>query len=112
MKMKNLLNKVINFFKFLWELVKSMGTVKGLIALSLSFIIYVGWAIALLVIGVIVSNGYLISLGTGVVLFWAGPFTPMWLLIITTAVFIQRVILRDKKAKSKEEILKLLKGGN
>lgn len=110
--MKKLFNKVINFFKFLWELVKSMGTVKGLIALFISFSIYVGWAIALLVIGVITSNGYLISLGTGVILFWLGPFTPMWLLIITTAVFIQRVMLRDKKAKLKEEILKLLQEEN
>ncbi len=86
-----------------------MGSIKGLISLFISFMIFTGWAIVLIIIGIIWGNGYLISLGTGVILFWAGPFTPMWLLIITTAIFIQKIILRDKKAPSKKEIFSAFK---
>lgn len=99
------------FFKGLWRLIKSMGTIKGLISLFLSFMIYVGWAIVLLIIGIIIGDAWLISVGTGTILFWAGPFTPMWMLIIGTAIFIQRFILRDKKAISKKEIFSAFKGG-
>ena len=73
--------------------------------------IYVGWAIVLLIIGIIIGDAWLISVGTGTILFWAGPFTPMWMLIIGTAIFIQRFILRDKKALSKKEIFSAFKGG-
>ena len=86
------------FFKGLLRLIKSMGSIKGLISLFISFMIYVGWAIVLLIIGIIIGDAWLISVGTGTILFWAGPFTPMWMLIIGTAIFIQRFILRDKKA--------------
>lgn len=99
------------FFKGLLRLIKSMGSIKGLISLFISFMIYVGWAIVLLIIGIIIGDAWLISVGTGTILFWAGPFTPMWMLIIGTAIFIQRFILRDKKAISKKEIFSAFKGG-
>lgn len=99
------------FFKGLLRLIKSMGSIKGLISLFISFMIYVGWAIALLIVGIIIGDAWLISVGTGTILFWAGPFTPMWMLIIGTAIFIQRFILRDKKVLSKKEIFSAFKGG-
>lgn len=65
---------------------------------------WTGWAIAFVVIGIIFGNAWLYSTGTTVILFWAGPFTPMWLLIVSTALVLQRYVFRDKKSMGWKEI--------
>ncbi len=97
---KNLWHKFIHFwikfFKVVWAVVKSMNTLRGYIALFLAYVIYHGWALAFVVIGTVVGNGWMIGIGSAVLLFWFGPGTPVIPLIIVTALFIQRYLLFDK----------------
>ena len=46
---------------------------KGIVSVIISFSLYVGWAIAFVVIGIF-GNAWLYSIGITVILFWAGPF--------------------------------------
>lgn len=80
-----------------WEIIKSMKSIRGLIALFLSYMIFHGWAVVVFVFGTITGNAYFIGLGTAVMLFWFGPGTPVIPLIIVTALFIKRYLLLDKK---------------
>ena len=79
-----------------WEIIKSMKSVRGIIALLISYMIYHGWAVIVLVIGTFSGNAYLIGLGSAVILFWFGPGTPVIPLIIITALFIRRYLLFEK----------------
>lgn len=100
-----LISYLITFFKGIWQFIKRFFTSwKGLVSCIISFSLYVGWAIAFVVIGIIFGNAWLYSTGTTVVLFWAGPFTPMWLLIVSTALVLQRYVFRDKKSMGWKEI--------
>lgn len=91
------------FFKWLWELIKSFGTLKGLISLFISFIIFYGWLLAFIVFGTIFKITWMYSVGIGGVLFWAGPFTPFFPIFLAIATFFRRVILKDKKEVDKDE---------
>lgn len=100
-----LISYLITFFKGIWQFIKRFFTSwKGIVSFIISFSLYVGWAIAFVVIGIIFGNVWLYSTGTTVVLFWAGPFTPMWLLIVSTALVLQRYVFRDKKSMGWKEI--------
>ena len=100
-----LISYLITFFKGIWQFIKRFFTSwKGIISFIISFSLYVGWAIAFVVIGIIFGNAWLYSTGTTVILFWAGPFTPMWLLIVSTALVLQRYVFRDKKSMGWKEI--------
>lgn len=100
-----LISYLITFFKGIWQFIKRFFTSwKGIVSFIISFSLYVGWAIAFVVIGIIFGNAWLYSTGTAVVLFWAGPFTPMWLLIVSTALVLQRYVFRDKKSMGWKEI--------
>lgn len=95
----------VDFFKSLWRTILSLRTIKGIIALAVSLTIYYGWAVAMIVVGSIFPvYRWMIGVGTGVMLFWAGPFTPFWAITIVTTIFIQRYILRDKKARPFKDI--------
>lgn len=83
----------------IWEIIKSMKSVRGLIALFISYMMFHGWAVIFLIIGSLSSNGYFIGLGTAVILFWFGPGTPLIPLIIITALFIRRYLLFEKNEK-------------
>lgn len=61
--------------------------------------LYHGWAVLFLLIGILSSNAWLIGVGTAVILFWFGPGTPLIPLILITAMFIQRYILLDVSYK-------------
>ena len=76
-----------------------MKSIRGLIALFISYMIFHGWAVIFLVIGTLSGNAYLIGLGSAVILFWFGPGTPVIPLIIITALFIRRYILLEKSEK-------------
>ena len=88
-----------NFTIMVWEIIKSMKSVRGVIALFLSYMIYHGWAALFFITGVLFSNLWLLGIGTTVMLFWFGPGTPLIPLILVTALFIQRYILLDKSNK-------------
>ena len=94
--MKTFLNFWKKFFLMVWEIIKSMKSVRGIIALLISYMIYHGWAVIILVIGTLSGNAYLIGLGSAVILFWFGPGTPVISLIIITALFIRRYLLFEK----------------
>jgi hypothetical protein len=97
----------VDFFKSLWRVIVSLKTAKGILALAISLTIYYGWAIAFIVIGTVFPQyRWMIGVGTGVVIFWAGPFTPFWPITLVTTIIIQRYILRDKKTQSFKEIYK------
>ena len=76
-----------------------MKSIRGLIALFISYMIFHGWAVIFLVIGTLSGNAYLIGLGSAFILFWFGPGTPVIPLIIITALFIRRYILLEKSEK-------------
>ena len=85
------------FFLTVWAIIKEMRTVRGILALIISYVIYHGWAVFFVAFGTIVGNGWMIGIGTAVMLFWLGPGTPVIPLIIVTALIIQRYVLFDKK---------------
>lgn len=89
------------FFLMVWEIIKSMRSIRGLLSLLMSYMIFHGWAVLFLGIGIVSSNGWLIGLGSAVILFWFGPGTPVIPLILITALFIQRYILMDQRNKFK-----------
>ena len=82
-----------------WEVIKSMRSVRGMIALFIAYMIYHGWAALFFVIGILFSNLWLIGIGTAVMLFWFGPGTPLIPLVLITAMFIQRYLLLDNTNK-------------
>lgn len=88
-----------NFFIMVWEIIKSMNSLRGLISLFIAYMIYHGWAFIFFVIGLLSGNGWFLGIGTAVMLFWFGPGTPVIPLIIVTALIIQRYVLMDKSNK-------------
>lgn len=84
-----------------WEIIKSMQSLRGLLSLLISYMIFHGWALLFFVIGIMSGNGWLIGVGSAVMLFWFGPGTPVIPLVLITALFIQRYIFMDKKNKIK-----------
>ena len=88
-----------NFFILIWEVIKSMKSIRGLLSLFTSYMIFHGWAVIFFFIGVLSGNAWFLGIGSAVMLFWFGPGTPVIPLIIVTALFIQRYILMDKSNK-------------
>ena len=97
--MKTFIHFWQKFFLMVWEIFKSMKSLRGILALFISYMIFHGWAVIFLVIGTLTGNGYLIGLGSAVILFWFGPGTPVIPLIIITALFIRRYLLFEKTEK-------------
>lgn len=85
------------FLKWLWELIKSFNTPKGLISLLISFILFCGWALVFIGLGIAFKNAKLIAIGSSVIVFWSAPLTPMWGTIIAFAMFLRKFIFKDKK---------------
>ncbi|MCK9236119.1 MAG: hypothetical protein WC225_02130 [Acholeplasmataceae bacterium] len=94
--MKKFLSFWARFFLFVWEMIKSMSNVRGVIALFISYMIYQGWAVVFLIVGIITKNAWLIGVGGAVIAFWVGPGTPTIPLVIVTAFFIKRYLLFDR----------------
>lgn len=97
---KKLMHVTLAFIKAMFRLITGLRTPKGLIALFISFTIFYGWALAFIIYGTIIANPWFISIGTGVVIFWIAPGTPFFPIVIIATLFIQRVVLRDKKTQS------------
>lgn len=88
------MNWLINFFKGVWNVVKSMGNWKGILSLFLVWFIISGAGVS--VIGIIIKNSYLIGLGGIIYGFWLLPLTPLMLITIILAMLMQKFIFRDK----------------
>jgi len=101
--------KNVQFFKFLWVLLKSFWTKKGIISFIIAFMTVEGWAIVFMILGLITKNYKLLGIGSGVTLMWAGPFTPMWMIIAALAFCLQKFILRDPEALTWVEIKEIFK---
>jgi hypothetical protein len=83
------------FFIMVWEVIKTMKTLRGMISLFISYMIFHGWALLFFIIGTISGNAWLIGIGSFVLLFWFGPGTPVIPLILITALLIQRYVFFD-----------------
>lgn len=81
----------IHFFMIVWEVIKSMKSIRGLISLFISYMIFQGWAVLFLIFG----NAWMKGIGAGVITFWFGPGTPTIPIILIVALFIQRYLLLD-----------------
>jgi len=86
--------KFINFWKGIWNVIKSMSNWKGVLSLILVWLIISG--AGLILIGVIVGNVWLIGVGTSIYAFWLAPLTPLIPINIALALVMQRFIFRDK----------------
>jgi len=91
---KKLFKLFIKFWKGLWHVIKSMGNWKGFVSLILSWLLLSGSGLILL--GILITNNRLISLGTTIYAFWLLPATPMILIEVAIAMLMQRFIFRDK----------------
>lgn len=79
-----------------WHIIKSMKSRRGLLALFISYMLFHGWAVMILIIGSITNQLFFIGLGTLVILFWFGPGTPLIPLIIITALILRRYVFFEK----------------
>mgnify|MGYP001358291743 FL=1 len=105
MTLKKILTKFWKLFKqfwlLVWQLVLEMRSVRGVIALLLTWLTLSG--VGLIIIGFIIKNAWLIGVGTAMWIFWLAPLTPLIPITLAVAVFIKRYILRDKKEVVKDE---------
>lgn len=99
------------FLKGLWLVVTSMGNWKGVTSLIIVWLILSGIGIA--IVGFIIQNTWLVGVGLGIFAFWAGPGTPLMLVVVAIAMIVQRYIFQDRsvsvaniKAKFKEAFKK------
>lgn len=94
------MKKIVRLYKRFWTwlkgLIRSFNTVRGLISLFISFMIFCGWALVFIGLGIAFKNAKLVAIGSSVIMFWSAPLTPMWGTIILVAVFIRKKILKDK----------------
>jgi len=101
----------VNFWKGIWAIVKSMGSWKGVTSLIIVWLILSGIGVA--IVGFIIQNTWLVGVGLGIFAFWAGPGTPLMLVVVAIAMVVQRYIFQDRsvsvaniKAKFKEAFKK------
>jgi hypothetical protein len=83
------------FFIMVWEVIKTMKTLRGMISLFIAYMIFHGWALLFFIIGTLTANAWLLGIGSFVLLFWFGPGTPVIPLILVTALLIQRYVFFD-----------------
>lgn len=106
-------SKIITFLKGLWNVIKSMGNLKGVLALLITWLIISGSG--LIILGFIFAIPKLTFIGTTIYGFWLLPFTPLIPINIGIAMLVQKYVFRDKnvswenikkqfaKVKEKEE---------
>lgn len=90
---------IIWFYKVLlalWKIVKSMKGWKGVTSLVISFMLFAGWAYIMAAVGWVIGNTWMMGVGAAVILFWIGPFTPLFGIVIAFALIIQRFVFLDK----------------
>ncbi len=68
-----------------------------MISLGISFMLFYGWLLVFIVIGIISGNAWFYGEGVGGVLFWAGPFTPFFPIMLVVATFLRKIVFMDNK---------------
>src|SRR5690554_700138 len=94
MKRTKMWTKFITFLKGLWNIVKSMGNFKGVLALFITWLIISGSG--LIILGFIFAIPKLTFIGTSIYAFWLLPLTPLIPINIGIALLVQKYIFRDK----------------
>src|SRR5678816_565699 len=87
-------SKFIRFLKGLWNVIKSMGNLKGVLALLITWLIISGSG--LIILGFIFAIPKLTFIGTSIYAFWLLPLTPLIPINIGIAVLVQKYVFRDK----------------
>lgn len=95
--MKKMKKRVKKFIKWTVDLVKSFWSIRGMISLGISFMLFYGWLLVFIVIGIISGNAWFYGVGIGGVVFWLGPGTPLIPLILGFATFLRKIVFREKK---------------
>ncbi len=108
------LKRFIDFWKRFWRgifgVIKQMGSVRGIIALILTWLLLSGVGVGF--VGIILKNAYLIGLGGTMVAFWVAPFTPLIPITIAISMLIQRYVFQDRRVSwrnIKEQFTKAFK---
>jgi N6-L-threonylcarbamoyladenine synthase len=97
--MKKAWRAFANFWKGIWEIVKSMGNWRGVLSLLIVWLIISGSGI--FVLGFVFNNTLLKGIGIAMYAFWLGPFTPLIPLNIALAMVVQRFVFLDKNVSWK-----------
>ncbi len=87
-------SKFITFLKGLWNVIKSMGNLKGVLALLITWLIISGSG--LIILGFIFAIPKLTFIGTSIYAFWLLPLTPLIPINIGIAMLVQKYVFRDK----------------
>jgi len=87
-------SKFITFLKGLWNVIKSMGNLKGVLALLITWLIISGSG--LIGLGIVLAIPRLAIIGTTIYGFWLLPFTPLIPINIGIAMLVQKYVFRDK----------------
>ena len=87
-------SKFITFLKGLWNVIKSMGNLKGVLALLITWLIISGSG--LIILGFIFAIPKLTFIGTTIYGFWLLPLTPLIPINIGIAMLVQKYVFRDK----------------
>ena len=87
-------SKFIRFLKGLWNVIKSMGNLKGVLALLITWLIISGSG--LIILGFIFAIPKLTFIGTSIYAFWLLPLTPLIPINIGIAMLVQKYVFRDK----------------
>lgn len=92
--MKRFWKKFKNFWKGIWNVVKSMGNWKGVVSLLITWLTISG--AGLIILGYILAIPKLKIIGVSIYAFWLAPFTPLMAITIGIAMIIQKYVFRDK----------------
>lgn len=87
-------SKFITFLKGLWNVIKSMGNLKGVLALLITWLLISGSG--LIGLGIILAIPRLAIIGTTIYGFWLLPLTPLIPINIGIAMLVQKYVFRDK----------------
>ena len=93
--MKRFIDFWKRFWIGIWCIIKQIGSVRGVIALILTWLLLSGVGVGF--VGIVLKNGYLMGLGGTMVAFWVAPFTPLIPITIAVSMLIQRYVFRDKR---------------
>jgi len=94
-----LLKLFINFWKGIWNIIKSMKGGRGILSLLLVWLIISG--AGLIILGYILAIPTLRTIGYSMYIFWLGPMTPLMPLTIALALIVQRFIFQDRSISVK-----------
>lgn len=92
--MKKYWNYFVRFWKGIWNIVKSMGNWRGVLSLLIVWLALSGSGVFIL--GFIISDSWLMGIGSAIYAFWLLPGTPLIAINIAVAMVVQRFVFLDK----------------